>query len=131
MWNFTYGNLIVFKVYLIDDICIEVRFNHGKAIAWNLIKPTLARELNHVEKVIQTKICVIIATQYLKTAAEFDSVVGTYEKYIQSLQPLRSMLAVPTLIVGLEPLYLFTLNIKILDLMLVKNLLKKLYIIIF
>ena len=43
-----------------NDISIEVGFNHGEAIAWNFIKPTLAGELNHVEKAIQTKICIII-----------------------------------------------------------------------
>ena len=31
------------------DISIEVAFNHGEAIAWNLIKPVLASELNHVK----------------------------------------------------------------------------------
>lgn len=86
-----------------DDISIEVGFNHGEAVAWNLIKPTLAGELNHVEKAIQTKICVIItATQELKDAGGFDSAVGTYEKYLQYLEPLRGMLTIPTLIIGLE-----------------------------
>lgn len=85
------------------DISIEVGFNHGEAIAWNLVKPTLAGELNHVEKAIQTKVCVIItATQSLKEAGGFDSTVGTYEKYLQYLEPLRSMLTIPTLIIGLE-----------------------------
>ena len=35
-----------------DTISIEVAFNHSTVIAWNLIKPVLASELNHVEKVI-------------------------------------------------------------------------------
>lgn len=86
-----------------NDISIEVGFNHGEAIAWNFIKPTLASELNHVEKAIQTKICIIItATQDLKVAGGFDGVVGTYEKYIQYLNPLRHILTVPILIIGLE-----------------------------
>ena len=38
-----------------NDISIEVAFNHGKAVAWNLIKPVLAGELNNVEKAIQTR----------------------------------------------------------------------------
>ena len=33
-----------------NDISVEVAFNHGEAIAWNLLKPVLASELNHVEK---------------------------------------------------------------------------------
>lgn len=94
-----------------DDISVEVGFNHGEAVAWNLIKPTLAGELNHVEKAIQTKVCVIItATQDLKVNGGFDSAVGTYEKYIQYLQPLRSMLTIPTLIIGLEPPSSFYIN---------------------
>lgn len=42
------------------DISIEVGFNHSSVIAWNLTKPVLASELNHVQKAIQTKIGVII-----------------------------------------------------------------------
>lgn len=33
---------------------IKVAFNHGSATAWNLLKPVLASELNHVRKAIQT-----------------------------------------------------------------------------
>ena len=29
---------------------IEVSFNHREALAWNLLKPTLSSELNHVKK---------------------------------------------------------------------------------
>ena len=31
-------------------ISVEVAFNHSEAIAWNLIKPVLASELNHVKR---------------------------------------------------------------------------------
>ena len=31
-------------------ISVEVAFNHGEATAWNFMKPTLASEVNHVEK---------------------------------------------------------------------------------
>lgn len=98
-----------------NDISIEVGFNHGEAIAWNFIKPTLAGELNHVEKAIQTKICIIItATQDLKVAGGFDGVVGTYEKYIQYLNPLRHILTAPILIIGLEaPLSFYISHKKI------------------
>lgn len=43
-----------------EDISIEVVFNHGEAVAWNLLKPVLASELNHVEKAIQTRAGIII-----------------------------------------------------------------------
>ena len=74
------------------DISIEVAFNHSSVIAWNLIKPVLASELNHVKKALQTKIGVIItATQDLKSKGGFDGAIGTYEKYLEYLPPLRKM----------------------------------------
>lgn len=87
-----------------DDISIEVGFNHSSVIAWNLVKPVLASELNHVEKAIQTKIGVIItATNDLKRLGGFDGAIGTYEKYLDYLPPLRNVLTSPLLIIGLEP----------------------------
>lgn len=84
-------------------IAVEVAFNHGEAVAWNLIKPNLSGELNHVSKAIQTEIGVIItATEQLKLAGGFDSAVGTYEKFLTYLKPLRQMLTVPMLIIGLD-----------------------------
>ncbi|USK45511.1 BglII/BstYI family type II restriction endonuclease [Cytobacillus oceanisediminis] len=86
-----------------DDISIEVAFNHATVIAWNLLKPVLASELNHVQKAIQTQLGVIIcATQDLKAAGNFDGAVGTYEKFIDHLRPMMNQLSVPLLIIGLE-----------------------------
>lgn len=84
-------------------ISIEVAFNHGEAVAWNLIKPNLSGELNHVKKAIQTEIGVVItATEEMRVAGGFDSAVGTYEKYLSYLKPLRHMLTVPVLVIGLK-----------------------------
>lgn len=86
-----------------DDISIEVAFNHASVIAWNLTKPALASELNHVEKAIQTKIGVIItATENFKKLGGFDGAIGTYEKFLDYLPPLRNMLTAPLLIIGLK-----------------------------
>jgi hypothetical protein len=86
-----------------DAISIEVAFNHGEAIAWNLIKPVLASELNHVKKEINTEIGVIIcATKDLKDKGGFDGAVGEYEKFLTYLNPLRDLLSVPMVIIGLE-----------------------------
>ncbi|WP_208730533.1 BglII/BstYI family type II restriction endonuclease [Flavobacterium foetidum] len=86
------------------DVSIEVAFNHASVIAWNLLKPVLASELNHVNKAIQTKIGVIItATEALKRAGGFDGAVGTFEKYLEYLPPLNNVLTVPLFIIGLEP----------------------------
>lgn len=79
-------------------------FNHGEATAWNLLKPVLASELNHVEKAIQTQAGVIITcTEALKSEGGFDSAVGTYEKFIDYLKPLGAVLTVPILLIGLDP----------------------------
>lgn len=86
-----------------ENISLEVGFNHSGTIAWNLMKPVIASELNHVKKAIQTKIGVIIcATQELKSAGGFDNAVGTYEQYVNYLDPLRVQLTTPLVIIGLK-----------------------------
>jgi hypothetical protein len=85
------------------DISVEVAFNHGEAIPWNLLKPVIAGELNHVDKAIQSEFGVVIcATEAMKKAGNFDGAVGEYEKILKYLKPLRNFLTVPLLIVGLE-----------------------------
>ncbi|MGQ2982413.1 BglII/BstYI family type II restriction endonuclease [Flavobacterium sp.] len=86
-----------------QDVSVEVAFNHGSVVAWNLLKPVLASELNHVQKAIQTKIGLIIAaTEELKRAGGFDGAIGTYERYIEFLPPLNNILTVPIFIIGLK-----------------------------
>lgn len=86
-----------------DAISIEVGFNHAGTIAWNLMKPVISSELNHIEKAIQTKIGVIIcSTNDLQMAGGFDNAIGTYEKYIDHLLPLRVQLTTPLVIIGLK-----------------------------
>jgi hypothetical protein len=85
-----------------NTVSVEVAYNHGEALAWNLLKPVLASELNHVRKAIQTRIgVVVLATEDLKDAGGFDSAVGTYEKAIRYLKPLQNQLSVPLVLVGL------------------------------
>jgi len=82
---------------------MEVAFNRAEAMAWNLLKPVLASEVNHVEKAIQTEIGVLIlATQDIKNAGWFDSAVGTYEKSLRYLKPLQSRISVPLVLIGLN-----------------------------
>jgi hypothetical protein len=86
-----------------SGISIEVAFNHGGSIAWNLLKPVIASEINHVEKEINTGVGIIIcATKRLKEAGGFDGAIGTYEEFISNLLPLMNILTVPVLIIGLE-----------------------------
>ena len=87
-----------------DNIAIEVAFNHGGNVSWNLIKPVLSSELNHVEKAIQTQAGIVItATDDMKKAGGFDGAIGTYEKYVEYLKPLNNLLTTPMMIIGLEP----------------------------
>ena len=84
-------------------VSVEVAFNHGNDAPWNLIKPTLASELNHVEKAIQTEIGVIVtATEEMRVAGGFDNAVGTFDKYVDLLKPMGMLLTAPLVIVGLE-----------------------------
>jgi len=99
-----------------ESISVEVAFNHGEAIAWNLIKPVLASELNHVQKEINTEIGVIIcATKELKEKGGFDGAVGEYEKFLTYLDPLRDVLTVPIAIIGLEAPKTFEIEVKKVD----------------
>ena len=86
-----------------EEIAIEVAFNHGEATAWNLIKPVLSSELNHVEKAIQTSAGIVItASDDLKVKGNFDGATGSYEKFLQYLNPFNNILTVPMMIIGLE-----------------------------
>lgn len=112
-----YGADISDKVWRLDfardSISVEVAFNHGEAIAWNLLKPTLASEVNNVKKAIDTEVGVIItATKALKAAGCFDNAVGEYEKVIRYLKPLSTILSVPVMIIGLLPPESFKLKPK-------------------
>lgn len=88
-----------------SGIAIEVAFNHGEAIAWNLLKPVLAAEINHVDTATDIGVGVgvyICATESLKEAGAFDGAVGEYEKVLRYLSPLFAKLTVPMVIIGLE-----------------------------
>ena len=86
-----------------NNFSVEVAFNHGEAISWNLLKPVLSGELNHVEKAVQTRIGVIIfAANSMKIAGGFDSAVGSYEKALRYLPVMMNQLTVPLVVIGLN-----------------------------
>jgi len=94
-------------------VAVEVAFNHQEAIAWNLMKPVLAAEINHLEKklVVDSGIGVIVvATEALKKAGAFDSSVGSFEKVAKYLIPMRNQLTVPLIVIGLEAPENFTVS---------------------
>ena len=85
-------------------ISLEVAFNHGEATAWNLLKPTLASEVNNVQKAVKTELGIIIfVTKAMKKAGGFDGAVGTLEKAETFLTPMYGMLICPLILIGLEP----------------------------
>ena len=87
-----------------DSVAVEVSFNHGEALAWNMIKLTLAGELNHVKKEYNSRLGVIIlATSDLKKAGCFDGACGEWEKAIRYLAPMQNQLSNPIALLGIEP----------------------------
>lgn len=94
-----------------NGLAIEVAFNHGEAIAWNLIKPVLSSELNHVHKALQTRLGVYVcATNELKRAGNIDSASGSFEKVLRYLPPMMNQLTTPMMIIGLEKFDTFIIN---------------------
>ena len=94
-------------------LSVEVAFNHRSDIAWNILKPTMASELNHVAKAIQTTGGVIItATEDMKRAGGFDSACGTWEDYVQYMKPMYNLLPSPLLLVGLEAPDTFEITVQ-------------------
>ena len=86
-----------------DALAVEVAFNHGEAIAWNLNKLQISAELNHVEKAINTRIGVYVcATNDMKKVGNFDSASGSFEKVQRFFKPMRNQLTAPIVLIGLE-----------------------------
>jgi len=99
-----------------ECISVEVAFNHSGVIPWNLVKPVLAGELNHVKKAIDTKVGVVIcATNELKQRGGFDNAIGEFEKFLIHLNPLRDILTIPMVIVGLESPKTFEIIVEAID----------------
>ena len=86
-----------------NNISVEVAFNHGEAIAHNIMKPVLASELNHVQKEIQTKMGIIItATNNMKIKGGFDGAVGSFEKSIEYFKPYNMLIPTPIILIGID-----------------------------
>lgn len=86
-------------------IAVEVAFNHGEAIAWNLVKPALAAQRNHVAKQVDIGVGIgvyICATKEMKDLGGFDGAVGEYEKVLKYLDPLSLLIQSPFIIVGIN-----------------------------
>jgi hypothetical protein len=104
-WTLDFSKNLPIEHGGVSGIAVEVVFNHGEAIAWNLIKLSMAAEQNHVRK--ETDIgegvgVYICATDDLKTEGGFDGAVGEYEKVLKYLEPLSQKIITPTIIIGLK-----------------------------
>jgi hypothetical protein len=87
-----------------SGIPVEVVFNHGEAIAWNLIKLSLATE-NNVQKQFQFDSSVgvyVCASKELKDRGGFDGAIGHYEKVIEYLKPLDQKMIKPLVVLQLS-----------------------------
>lgn len=95
-------------------VSVEVGFNHGSDAAWNVLKPTLASQLNHIEKEVQTDLGVVIAaTPEMKEAGGFDGAIGTTESYKKILVAMQQLVTVPIVIVGLLPPRTFRIEVDV------------------
>lgn len=104
-WTLDFSKSAITNQGDVTGMAVEVVFNHREAIAWNLIKPTLAAEKNHVpkEENIGAGVGVYIcATRKLKEMGGFDNAVGEYETVLKYLDPLNDLIHTPLIIVGLE-----------------------------
>ena len=104
-WRLDFCKKISNPTKSITGIAVEVAFNHGEAILWNLLKPVIASEINHVQT--QTNIgsgigVIICATNELKGAGGFDNAVGEYEKILRYLEPFYQKISTPIMIIGLK-----------------------------
>ncbi len=114
-WRLDFSKRITNPSADISGFAVEVAFNHGEAISWNLLKPVLAAEINHVKTEVEIGAGIgiyVCATEALKQEGAFDNTVGEYEKVLRYLTPLFSKLSVPMIIVGLEPLEKYRLEKK-------------------
>ena len=94
----------------ITGFAVEVAFNHGEAIAWNLMKPQLASDalLVRTETEIGFGVGIYVcATKQLKKEGAFDGAVGEFEKVKRYLEPMASKLTCPLIVVGLKELETF------------------------
>ena len=96
-----------------SDISIEVAFNHSGAVSWNIIKPFLASQFNHVKKDIQTRMGVVITvTKEFRKSGGFDSAIGTFEDYVAYFKPLSMLTLVPIVVIGILPPKTFYIETK-------------------
>jgi hypothetical protein len=104
-WTLDFSKTLHSSTGKSTGIAVEVAFNHGEAIAWNLVKPALAAQKNHVSKEVDIGVGIgvyICATKEMKELGGFDGAVGEYEKVLRYLEPLSLLIQSPFIIVGIQ-----------------------------
>ena len=104
-WTLDFSKSVSGYSHKNQGMAVEVVFNHGEAIAWNLIKLSISAEDNQLRK--ETDIgdgvgIYICATEEMKRAGGFDGAVGEYEKVLKYLDPLSLKIKTPIMIIGLS-----------------------------
>ena len=104
-WTLDFSKSLHSSSGKVAGLAVEVAFNHGEAIAWNLVKPALAAQKNHVAKEVDIGVGIgvyVCATKEMKDAGGFDGAVGEYEKVLKYLDPLSLLIQSPFVIVGIN-----------------------------
>lgn len=85
-----------------DGIGLEVAFDHGVGIAWNITKLFTAANENIYQKAVDINIGVLItADNQLRTKGGFDGSIGTFEQYVEYSKVFESITRMNLLIIGL------------------------------
>lgn len=105
-WTLDFSKQVTLKDGKISGIAAEVAFNHGEAASWNLVKPVLAAEVN--DRRIQTNIgegigVVVVASSDMKRLGNFDGATGDFNRYLKTLDAMRSQLTTPLILIPLGP----------------------------
>ena len=104
-WLLDFSKRIPNPIDRATGFAVEVAFNHGEAICWNLMKPELAADMNNVRTETDIGFGIgiyICATKKLKKEGAFDGAVGEFEKVLRYLEPMSSKLVCPLIVVGLR-----------------------------
>ena len=83
---------------------VEVAFNHGEAIAWNILKPQLCCDNRVDNRETKSEVAVIICPTYkFRTYGNVDSSTGFFEKFLECMEVFKDYATAPFVLIGLEP----------------------------
>jgi hypothetical protein len=90
--------------FIKEGVSVDISIGHSSNVIKNLVKSAVVVKSNTLNKKHNIILPVIITvTREMKSAGGFDSAVGEAEKYIASLEPLKSIVDIPLVIIALNP----------------------------